>query len=310
MRRDIANEIVVAIVAVAVIAFALTFGILLTLSSSTGVFQSGGGTNVAGNGVNTMPTNRATLTPTDDVNIFTLLAPTGSVTPTEQDVEVSTQTPTHTEAATSTRTSAPTETASATDAITTAPTATFTRTAVSSDTATLAPTQTPSATSSPTQTAMPSATPSSTHTSTTAATRTPSATSTPTPTATPTATRTFTRTPLPTATITPVVEVVGCTDPAIASITNPRPGDRLKGVFAVSGTADSQDFRFYKLEVRPDSAATYSFWSRAEKSVKQGELGRIDANIFGKGAYWVRVVVETSAGEVSNGRCEVPVFFE
>lgn len=213
MRRDIANEVVVAIVAVAVIAFALSFGILLTLSSNSG----GGGERVTQTAteaavsvgrtltivridspvfVSATPDTSRTLTesPTEALTIFTLLAPTHTLT----------------------RTSSPTQavaTVQPTVVVTTATTETAANTIDSTDAVTQSPSEAPSITETTVSTIAVSPTLTSTATATFTSTSKPTLMPTATPTATATkptltSTPTFTHTATLTATSTPTVRAI------------------------------------------------------------------------------------------------------
>ncbi|MEO8611874.1 MAG: LysM peptidoglycan-binding domain-containing protein [Chloroflexota bacterium] len=99
----------------------------------------------------------------------------------------------------------------------------------------------------------------------------------------------------------------GCTDPN-SLITNLQPGQVISGVFNVMGTANLPDFWYYKLEVRPDFATVYNFYSRSETAVVDGSLGQIDQSIFGVGIHWIKLTV---IGKTSGAApCAIPVIFQ
>jgi hypothetical protein len=99
----------------------------------------------------------------------------------------------------------------------------------------------------------------------------------------------------------------GCTDPN-AQITNLQPGQVISGVFNVMGTAKLPDFWYYKLEVRPDFATIYNFYSRSETTVVDGSLGQIDQSIFGIGIHWIKLTV---IGKTDGATpCAIPVIFQ
>ncbi len=180
MQRDIGNEIIVAIVVVGVLAFALTFAIILSLSS---------GTTAAG----VLGTPQAVaLTETSP-------APEGTALAGESDriVETATISPETPTLASSTNMSA---------AQSPSPTNTATRTQEPTASAPAAQTAEPTRQPNPTQTLIETATPSSTSTHTPTVTASPSPTPTRTPTPQPTATPTLMSTRQPTATHTPTVE--------------------------------------------------------------------------------------------------------
>jgi hypothetical protein len=102
--------------------------------------------------------------------------------------------------------------------------------------------------------------------------------------------------------------VQGCTDPS-TQITNLSVGQKVNGVITLMGTATIDQFWYYKIEVRPDFARVYNFYSRSETPVVQGELGRIDTKIFGPGLYWIRLtVVQLSSGYPIP--CAIPVIIQ
>ena len=101
---------------------------------------------------------------------------------------------------------------------------------------------------------------------------------------------------------------VGCSQ-AQSTIRAPRPGQRLSGTFEIYGSATIENFQYYKIEVRPDFADVYNFYSRSETPVENGFLGHINAELFDDGVYWLRVV---AVDETSNYAepCVVPVIFD
>jgi LysM repeat protein len=116
--------------------------------------------------------------------------------------------------------------------------------------------------------------------------------------------------PNPVPNDTPVyapIQPEGCTDPN-SVITNLQPGQTVSGVFSVIGTANQSDFWYYKLEVRPDFASVYNFYSRSETPVVNGQLGQIDQSIFGVGIHWIKLTV---LGQSSGATpCAIPVIFQ
>jgi hypothetical protein len=206
MQRNIENEIIVAIVAVAVLAFALTFGIVLSLSSD----EVNGGVQ---SNVNTLQPDMLTGAALAQTATGTLVAEVNTQVSQSPTLEASEPPHTATVTATAKASETPEETASAPD--TTASSQTPANTAASqvvndeTEEASLTPSprsNTATSTSIPTKTATltrtppPTATDTATPTST--ATQTPSPTRTSTATATPTITPTFT--PSATATETPI----------------------------------------------------------------------------------------------------------
>jgi hypothetical protein len=109
--------------------------------------------------------------------------------------------------------------------------------------------------------------------------------------------------------IRPGLAKTGCDDPR-TQITSPIVGQRLNGVFTVYGTATRDEFWYYKIEIRPDRAEIYNFYSRSEGRVQNGVLGQVNADIFGDGLHWLRLTVVDIRGAIPPGAvCEVPVYF-
>ncbi len=186
MRRDFGGEVIAALVALAVIAFALTFGIIISLS------------NVGGEPVPTPLVVAVTSTPSLTLTRTPTLTLTVTFTPTL------TFTPTSTSSAAPTRAAVVAITPVAEVINTDVPMATRTSTDRPSATPTItaSSTFTPTATTTPTRTLSPTVTTSATPTLTVTLTATVTRTTTATPTLTATFTPTFTLTPMPTATRT------------------------------------------------------------------------------------------------------------
>ncbi|MDX1995627.1 MAG: hypothetical protein SF029_24805 [bacterium] len=234
MRRDVANEIVVAIAVVAVLAFAVAFGILLSVSDGDDD-QTGDNTpDVVAQisptpsivavppAVDVTPEATATaqepiistipvVTPTFGMTETLPAAETLEIKPTETEtsdpLDNERLTPTVTEGGSSTLGNQATATPRSTDIPTETPTdepaATLTNTATTGPTNTAVPTQTNAPTATPTDeptaTERPTATASPTLTATNTATEAPTRTAVPTLTPLPTATSTATERPTATA---------------------------------------------------------------------------------------------------------------
>lgn len=232
-KRDFSSELIAAVAAVAVMAFALVFGILLTLSSNS---NTSGGAGATGTVVMMMETVSATVVPPS-------LTPTATFTLTF----IPSATLTSDFTATDTPTYTSTDTPTSTPTVISTSTATFTYTATSTKSVTATATRTvqiiasfaPSATKTATLTKAPAtvtstrtlaATPTAIHTATTEITVTATYTATlkPSTTAIP---ATLTPTMSVTPTDTPTSELEGttaaCSRPAGWVVYLLQPGDTL-----------------------------------------------------------------------------------
>lgn len=113
-------------------------------------------------------------------------------------------------------------------------------------------------------------------------------------------------TPVLTAAPGAQLAVEGCTAPS-TQITNLTPGQRISGVFTVRGTASADNFIYYKIEVRPDFAEVFNFFSRSETPVVNGDLATIDPTIFGAGLHWIKLTVISDTHQTP---CVIPVIFQ
>lgn len=101
----------------------------------------------------------------------------------------------------------------------------------------------------------------------------------------------------------------GCTNPGTVII-SPVPGEHVRGIVVVRGTAATPNFAYYRIELRPDGADVYNFYARAERPVTNDVLGSIDTRIWAAGLYWIRVSVIDDSGNVGATPCTIPVFFD
>jgi hypothetical protein len=94
-----------------------------------------------------------------------------------------------------------------------------------------------------------------------------------------------------------VVDSSGCSNPN-ATLTDPKSGARIAGSYEVRGTANIDNFAFYKFEI--SSAATNGAWVSlyvGNTPVVNGTLGSFDASAYQPGDYAFRLVVKDSAGD-------------
>lgn len=120
-------------------------------------------------------------------------------------------------------------------------------------------------------------------------------------------------TPQPTVTPSPiavqsgiVVDTSGCENPD-ATLTAPRPGDRIGGSFEVMGTANIPNLAFYKFEI--SGVGTGGEWLSlgvGNGVVVEGLLGRFDATAREPGEYAFRLVVLDNAGNFPPP-CVLPI---
>jgi len=135
--------------------------------------------------------------------------------------------------------------------------------------------------------------------------------STITPTPRPTRTRRPTQTPGVTLTPTPEPVVLpNCPNPR-ARLTNPTVNAILKGAVEFRGSANIDDFQFYKLELKGE--ATSGEWQTiftSETPVTDGALGVWDTSALPAGAYAFQLVVVDKTGNYPVAPCEVNVIIE
>ncbi len=344
MRRDLGNEIIVAIAAIGMLAVAIVFAIILSLSrnaenaATPTVFT---GTSIAANTavetiVPSAPQNEDTATATEPTAAPTDVPATNSPEPedtstaipitksaeTSQHVTKSSQTPSSTKAVvTEIDTASPTKRATQQPAIATTivPTDIPTETAAAQIAASNTPKPSATKTSSPvpptstfTPTIHPSVTPEPpTNTPRPSATFTassiqPSSTARPTHTVIPASS-----TPQPPMASTPTSddpEVEGCTDSGV-QISNLAAGQKVKGIITLIGTAYNPNLLYYKIETRPDFSQFYTLYNRYETVVIQNELGSIDTSIFSPGIYWIKLTVVNKDNTLAPA-CAIPVIFQ
>jgi hypothetical protein len=133
----------------------------------------------------------------------------------------------------------------------------------------------------------------------------------PTLTPTPRPTRTPRPTQTPETTLTPTPKPVvlpNCPNPQ-ARLTNPTVDAVLKGPVEITGSANIDDFDYYKFEVRPAGASEWSTLQLFREPVTDGFLGIWDTSALPAGAYTFRLVVVDKTGNYPEP-CEVQVTIE
>ena len=87
----------------------------------------------------------------------------------------------------------------------------------------------------------------------------------------------------------------GCV-PDRVDISSPEGGQELKGTVEISGTAEIQDFGFYKYEVSPLGVESWATISAGRDRVAGGSLGQWDTSALSPGDYQLRLVVTDNQG--------------
>lgn len=136
----------------------------------------------------------------------------------------------------------------------------------------------------------------------------PTPTPTPRPTWTPRPKRTPEVVPTPATPTPPPVVLPNCPI-AGARLTYPTVNAVLKGVVEIRGSANIDNFDYYKFEFRPEGISEWSFVEKFEKPVNDGILGRWDTSPLPAGSYRFRLVVVKKDGNYPEP-CEVPVTIE
>lgn len=101
----------------------------------------------------------------------------------------------------------------------------------------------------------------------------------------------------------------GCENPG-ATLNSPEPGETVRGVIEVEGTADIENFAFYKYEIRSlvESGAS-SAWqavSAGTTVVREDVLGTWDTSLVNPGPYALRLIVTDTAGNAPQP-CQIQV---
>ncbi len=98
--------------------------------------------------------------------------------------------------------------------------------------------------------------------------------------------------------LTATVQVIGegCV-PGQVMLTDPEDGTEISGVIVIQGTADVQNFGFYKYEIaRPGETVWQTI--QAGREIKQNsELGQWDTRTMAPGDYMLRLVIVDNQGE-------------
>ncbi len=119
----------------------------------------------------------------------------------------------------------------------------------------------------------------------------------------------------PVATVNPIditpppstgIDTSGCQNPQ-ATITDPQPNSTLSGIVVIRGTADIDNFAFFKLEYRGQTdEGPWRAILAHEEAVIDGDLGTWDTSLVLPGDYALRLVVVDTAGNAPLP-CAIPV---
>ena len=253
-RRDRHNELIVAIAVIGTLALALTFGIILTLSSTVDDVDEREATNTAVAQFLPSDTPTITVSPTHTPSLTATatdtptVAPTATLEPTVTPSPVSTATPEPSAMPEPSATPQPSATATPSPTETLLPTST----PVPGNTPSPAPTSTPAAVLLlPTETVVPTATftlvPTETPSPTPTESPSPTFTVTPSSTPTPSATFTASHTPSPTLTFTASPTLTFTPYPSLTPSITPFGGERTRTP-SVTGCTTPEDWIPYVIQ--------------------------------------------------------------
>jgi hypothetical protein len=98
--------------------------------------------------------------------------------------------------------------------------------------------------------------------------------------------------------LTPTIEVVGegCV-PGQIMLTEPVDGSEINGVVIVKGTANIENFGFYKYELARPGETVWLTIQAGRDIIQDGDLGQWDTRTLAPGDYMLRLVVTDNQGE-------------
>jgi LysM repeat protein len=115
--------------------------------------------------------------------------------------------------------------------------------------------------------------------------------------------------PLPGTTLASTdISIEGCNAPGV-SLDPTLVGRIVSGVFEVRGTANIENFSYYRLEVLPPGASSYVEVRRGAQRVVDSVLARINTGRFAPGVYRLRLVVVDARGAFPQP-CDIPLIIE
>ena len=101
-------------------------------------------------------------------------------------------------------------------------------------------------------------------------------------------------------------ELFECDNPA-SQITSPEIGEELEGIVEIVGSADDDDFWYYKLEVWQEDAGL-RFITDGYSPIQSDVLGELDSESFANSDIVIRLSVVNQSGFVVEGSiCDIPV---
>jgi len=113
-------------------------------------------------------------------------------------------------------------------------------------------------------------------------------------------------TPSPTAFVLFGVDLSGCANPR-ATLTSPTPGQAVQGEVQLRGSANIDQFAFYKYELsNPEAGDVWVTLAASNTPVTEDVLGVWDSTTVPPGVYHLRLVVTDSQGN-SPRACIVPI---
>ncbi|MDW8299918.1 MAG: LysM peptidoglycan-binding domain-containing protein, partial [Anaerolineae bacterium] len=101
------------------------------------------------------------------------------------------------------------------------------------------------------------------------------------------------------------VNIRNCSDPQRRMV-NVVPDGRLSGVFVIIGTAQHENFQFYKVEIRADGSDLWQNLVTRSEPINGGMLATLDTALFPADIYWLRLTVVDQTGNFPPP-CEVRV---
>jgi hypothetical protein len=88
----------------------------------------------------------------------------------------------------------------------------------------------------------------------------------------------------------------GCVPDQIM-ITSPKPGDIVKGIVEITGTANVPNFAFYKYEIAPMGTQNWAPISAAREPKDNESLGSWSTTSLTNGDYFLRLVITDNLGK-------------